>query len=495
MNNFSIERFFRLVAIAVLVVLLAYRVVLAFSFQPEMSVGETNNVWNVLKVLSGKPVYTNPEQAPYEIFQYTPLSQYPVIAASKLISNNGPYFVYKIFICGRLLNLLYNLLMLGILYRIMTKHLHINTTLALVGIAAVFSVLTQLSYAIRPDSLSHLLITAALYFFINHLQLQNIRQLLLSAVFSAVCFFVKQDAVAVAAPIGVWLLVNFKWKKLILFSAFFTLTFLLLLGIFQLIYGPVFIQSITGGVNTGLTLMRGYWVYDRFMGIYNFLPGIATLGILTVLAYFKKQSIEFLIGLCAVFFLLAAIFISFKEGSWINFYVPFLIFGTICLLVLVKELLLISHNISLLLANGILFLLIVFVPTDQLFRRTFVYTAPHLKLTSAKEHYLHCYKIAQAAIQVTPEGKIFTNVPLIKLFLNAQSIFPNTEFYGVSKFDYSSFTENPNKQSIIKTIILDSGEKISSNSTLRKFTININAFYEYKKLYGYTIYTLTHEHL
>lgn len=65
-------------AFGFLAIMLVFRILLVFSYSPDISVGEDNNVWNIQKMLQNIPLYTNPEKPPFEIFVYTPLSQYPV---------------------------------------------------------------------------------------------------------------------------------------------------------------------------------------------------------------------------------------------------------------------------------------------------------------------------------------------------------------------------------------------------------------------------------
>lgn len=68
-------------------ILLVYRLLICFSYTPELSFGEANNIWNALNVANGKSMYFNPVDTPFEIFQYTPLSQLPTILSAYLFDS------------------------------------------------------------------------------------------------------------------------------------------------------------------------------------------------------------------------------------------------------------------------------------------------------------------------------------------------------------------------------------------------------------------------
>jgi hypothetical protein len=114
--------------------------------------GETNNVWNAINVANGKRIYSNPEQLPLEVFQYTPLSQLPIIFLSKFFDSKSIYYVHNIFTFGRLFVLIFNLIGFYFIFKI-TKLLTNNNFISSASAILGFCMLTHLAFAIRPDSL------------------------------------------------------------------------------------------------------------------------------------------------------------------------------------------------------------------------------------------------------------------------------------------------------------------------------------------------------
>ena len=88
-----------------LVALLIYRLVISFSYKSELTNGESNNIWKAINVANGNTIYNNPEQLPLDVFQYTPISEYPIILFAKVLNPNSINYVHWITVLGRLYQL------------------------------------------------------------------------------------------------------------------------------------------------------------------------------------------------------------------------------------------------------------------------------------------------------------------------------------------------------------------------------------------------------
>ena len=91
-----------LLLLGLFLVLIVYRLLICFNYTTELCVGETNNIWSAMNVAHGKQMYTHPEVSPFEIFQYTPVSQFPIILGSKLFNSNSINYSYSVLVFGTL---------------------------------------------------------------------------------------------------------------------------------------------------------------------------------------------------------------------------------------------------------------------------------------------------------------------------------------------------------------------------------------------------------
>ena len=156
------------------IILLTYRITISLNQTPELLNGETNNIWNALKVISGKPIYTNPEAIPYEIFQYTHISLFPVIFLAWFENNFLPSqdFIFTLG-AGRILSIIYNLLTAFVIFKLFKSQLNVQTNFALFGSLTFLCLLPHHFFAIRPDSMALLFTVTGIYFFSKAYLLHN----------------------------------------------------------------------------------------------------------------------------------------------------------------------------------------------------------------------------------------------------------------------------------------------------------------------------------
>lgn len=471
-----------------------YRVVLCFSSKLEISVGESNNVWNVLKTADDHKLYTNPEDLPFEVFQYTPLSQYPVVLLAKILNENSARYLLNLISLGRLFSLLYCLLAVWALYQLITVHLKIKSSIAWISIVVIFSILTQHSYSIRPDALAFLFTALSILSFIVYSEKETIVNLVFASIWPVLAFYTKQDSVFIIVPCGIWLVLNNRWIAAIKWGILFTVFFSLMGLLFFNFYSQTFVNSVTKGISTGYDLMQAYWVFDRVTAIYGLLLSIVVIFIIASVLHFKKNTLYFLISICSIMFFLLAVVTTMKKGSWVNYYLLFLVFGILCLASFVQVLTSIQSGTSSYIVFPLIVMLTFVIPIDQLVKRTLVYFTPFLKFTESYNEYEKARSVATYTTDSIPEGFLYTSDNYLKNILHRRSVFPNTEFYGVSKFNYSKYYSSSPYMKGIQVIILPKFESISSDQTLKVFGIDHNHFYIHSQKSGYNIYKLKNEY-
>jgi hypothetical protein len=431
---------------------ITYRLILCFSYKLELSKGEANNIWNALSVASGKMMYSNPENSPFEILQYTPYSQLPIILFTKLFNKEYTNYYY-IIVFGRVLSLIYNLLTFVFLYKLMNSTLKIHFLIAKWASFLGFCTLTHLSFSIRPDAMGLLFTILSLYFYSKSYFNTNNKWLVLSSVLFSICFYIKQDAFLIILILGLILLIMKELKSFLIFTISFCLVFIILSVINRIIFGEFFFYSILGGVNNGISIRRAIDVFERYITFYGFLFFIG----LFCCFYVTKinQGLKYRLYLVSLFAfsILLAFLSSLKNGSWINYYTLVNICSIVVISFLVNYVHIYGRKKEIIFSlKSITTIFILYFLYQQIYH----YTSPFMKYFESKKYHenlTHQFHSLKMSIS-NKEIPIYTSNPDLKLYFFKNIIFPNYEFYPVSSFSKKSYNNLPNNQQI-SLIILD----------------------------------------
>jgi hypothetical protein len=468
---------------------LVYRLTIALNQTPELMNGETNNIWNALKVISGKPIYSNPEAIPYEIFQYTPLSQIPIILLAwienKLFHTED--FVFTL-TAGRLLSIIYNLITAYLIYRILKNHLKTQTNLAILGSLIYICFLPHHFFAIRPDSLALLFTVSGLYFFTKAYFLQRNKSLVFSAIILAFSFFVKQDAFLISGAFGLILLFTKNFKGLFLFSLTLLCSLGILLLVAPLIFGPFFYKSIFGGVALSMKFEQFTYILTRYITFYYLLILLIGVSIFFIIKSKTNKETKYFLLTSIIFSLFISSFTTLKEGSHINYYALPTLFGTLIIIYSFNQKYLKENE-----KNKLVFYLFTpFLCLHFIFFQFFHYTSVNTKFNLSKtEHELFLSENKMRINEIyQSELKVISFDQSAKLLIPDFILFPNSEFYGVSKFSYTSFNnKNPNQK--VEFIILPSDMTIPVDY-LKQFNINYKDYSPWFKSNQIHIYRNEH---
>jgi hypothetical protein len=469
------------------IAVVAYRLLLCISYTPEISVGETNNVWNALNIAAGKALYTNPEEPPFEIYQYTPISQLVIVAAAKVFNNTSDNYSYYVMVIGRLFSLLCNLATFFIVYLILKNIFHVNKTLSFAAFVLGFSLLTHLAFAIRPDALAMFLtITSVYLFLIGSYQKRN-TYYVLSAILFSVSFFVKQDSISILSVLGFFLLLSKRWKELFTLCISFVISFVVLLFLFHLIFGEYFLSSIVGGLAQGYSLDYAVMVFIRFIDIYLLwlLVGIVftTIAFKSILTDVKSR---LLLLLCIGSFAIAIV-TSVKLGAWVNYYSFFIIYFIMLAFKAIDNFSNIHSKKNRM--NNIVISTVVFCSVFFVFRQAYHYTAPLLKYTQGKRIYanfIHDFKSLKTDVEKN-DYRIYTFDKHLKLMFYKYTYFPNTEYYHHTIFSFDNYNKlHIDKQ--LKYYIYDSSLNDEQLATLNYFNITTENFKQKQSIKNFTIF-------
>lgn len=479
------------ICFVLLAIIILFRLQICTNYSLELVNGETNNIWNAIKVASGSKIYTDPETAPYEIFQYTPLSQIPLIGVAKLVMNSGAQVNYVLILMfGRLLSLLYNLISAFMIFKILRSQLGVLKVNAILGAIISFALIPHHLYAIRPDSMSVMFILIGTYLFGQAYLLRKQNLLIFSGLIFGISFFVKQDAILFSSGLGLLLLINRNFKGLIIFVLAILATVGVLLLLSPFIFGPYFFKSVFGGIALEAKFSQFSYIFLRTNKFY-FLSVIAVIASIVLIfkGWREKPKKSLYIITISLTSLLIAMGTSFKVGAHMNYYAPTLFFASIIISFAVFERLSKFSLRTGFLINSILTFLIVF---QFLYLQIFHYTSPFLKNKFLKElHYEYLTNNFSTIEEIKEtELSVCSFEPKSRILLHEQINMPNLEFYPVSKFSYATFNNN-NPDMTLHFIILPNQSNFGIGS-LTKFNIKFDEYGLWKETEDLSIYKHGH---
>lgn len=475
-----------LLLLGLFLVLIIYRLLICFNYTTELCVGETNNIWSAMNVANGKQMYTHPEESPFEIFQYTPVSQFPIILGAKLFNSESMNYSYLVLVFGRVCSLIFNLLTFYLLYRLMFYVFKVSKTLSLSAFIVGFGLLTHLAFGIRPDAMSLLFIVFSIYLFAISFFQNEGKNMFISSIFFAFSFFIKQDSFLILSGIGLFLLIEKKWKLIFHLAISFIVSFVAFLLLFKFLFGPHFMLSIFGGLSQGFEVKQIIMVFERFLNFYNYLLFIALVFAVIVLKKAVDSTISYFLVFISIVSFSIALITSVKLGSWINYYTQFVIYSILLIFFMVNYLNRLEDKKIVETAMTYFSLVVVMI---FIFQQIFHYTSPFLKYNQSKQQYVTLTTEFESFKKesIAKNYVIFTFNKPLKLILFKNTIFPNTEYYHHTLFSFDGYAKmKKNKQ--LSHFIEDKSLNNSQFSTLDFYKIKRDSFKERELLLNFSIF-------
>ena len=313
------------------IILLFIKIYFSLSFLPDLSGSEISTIFPIQFLADNQPPYTNPEEAPFRLTQYTPI--YPLIASS-LFKMAGwlPTEVHKVFLTSRFLSMGFTLsavLVVAWIISILGKREKVTGILAA---GMIFQVLgTWILTSSRPDSLVVLL--TALYVFTVFKATTSLAKrdlwYILAIFISVTAFFVKQSGTIHAIALAAFCIYQLQWKllaKLILAGIVFFGIYLFLLPINSI---PNFISNVVGGVKNSASWGWFYtWTLEKFL--LQFAPLIVCNFVISVYSLTRKRSeLYTFLAVSSTLFFIFATSTAFKIGAGVGYYQDYLVLSVI----------------------------------------------------------------------------------------------------------------------------------------------------------------------
>jgi len=340
-----------------------------------------------------------------------------------------------------------------------------------------------LAFAVRPDAMSLFLTILSVYLFSKaYFQKQHLYYIYCGVTFG-ISFFSKQDSFLILSALGFFLLINKRWKELLTLALSFLISFISLLIISKVVFGNFFLFSIGGGLSLGYSFNQAKEVFLHFLSFYNisFCAGLL-VSIVTFKKALPEKQASFLLILSSSSFLIAMV-TSFKLGSWMNYYTPFVIYTVMLIYYVINYFNENSNRVFLIVCLTIVHVLFF------IYSQAFHYTAPFLNYKSSKAKYIAIAENFKNFKEEADSNKyvIFTFDKMLKLVLYRNTIFPNTEYYHVSRFSFEGY-KKLNSFKKLTHVIKNNDIGNSQFSTLDYYQIPLLDFKEKNQVLNYTIY-------
>lgn len=326
-----IER--RALGLALLVVLVCFLLIagmgiwIAISEIPNVRGDESYVIFSIQKVMSGKPLYTDPTVIPFDYTQYSPLYYYLCAGIAKAIGI-VPGEVHEVYVAARSVSLVCSACWVIICYVILTRLLATNRTLALIACGFIYVCASPWNFLARPDCLTSLCIIASMYCFLKSASSDEKASpfsfsLCLAAIFGVAAVFTKQSGTQMPFVILSFLVIARNWKRLAVATVATIIPLILLLAFSDFLFGPAMKQNIVDGLRVGVDLRfafrKAYYIFFSQMSIVVAISGMAFLEWTRPESSAQKK---FLAYVMLVFFSFATL-TAMKLGSAIHYYIEF----------------------------------------------------------------------------------------------------------------------------------------------------------------------------
>jgi hypothetical protein len=295
------------------------RLILLFSYNLDLGGLENYFAFLTLKVGSGE-MYTHPADYPFMVTQYPPLYLHLAHYFADVLNLYYQDMVRSVYVGGRILNLIFNLFTIAIVYRFFRYQLKFESKIAAIPALIIFTLFIEHAYAVRMDSLKMLLVTAFYIQGFHYFKLNTRKNLWILIFIGFLAMVAKQDA---AIHVGVLGLVFFSQKQFLRAFYFGVPIAALFLGFAYVICGfswEVFYQNFVVGISQGIDFIWAKMVYN-----WNPFAMFAQLVmVFTVLfwsaKYYRK---EWYMPVLLLFLYVFATFNILKWGSNFNYYFEF----------------------------------------------------------------------------------------------------------------------------------------------------------------------------
>jgi hypothetical protein len=284
---------------------------------------DQNVIHGTLRILLGEPLYGDPEKPPFPAVQYSPAFFY-VHALVCLVAGIGPEDVQGLYVSGRAISLVFNLVTCWLIV-LVCRRLGLGRTLSFAAAAFFFVSLTDM-YFLRPDSLYALFFWCHVLVVVKAVKDDDMVDwsgpvILWSSLFAVLAIFSKQTGLIVPAMTGFFMLVQGRWKALFRFSLACAVWTLVFLGATFLVNDPwaVYQNNVLANVNgTDLPHLLGHLTNRYGAAVTLWLIFGITISVHTLKR--RDSNVHVYLALAMLVTTAWALLTALKRGSNTNYY-------------------------------------------------------------------------------------------------------------------------------------------------------------------------------
>lgn len=291
--------------------------ILIFSYVPDLGGFERNVIWGIQQVMLGKPLYTNPDAAPFAIIQYMPAYYYLVATVGKLLSID-PLDAHSVYSLARTFNALLSVGSVVILYRIATRQFHIPQTISIFISSLAFLWMQAFTISGRPDCFKGFVFQCLIYVLLQYPSKRKRIIFPLAICLSVFAFFTKQDGLVFCAILPAVLFLQREWKHMMATGIAIALTIAILFALFHYSTNGDFVRNVLGGLHNGISISWFVGVFSGYFAVMAVLFGLAL--VMSLEFMFEKNYALHVLAAGFVFSFFPQLLFSFKYGSGPNYF-------------------------------------------------------------------------------------------------------------------------------------------------------------------------------
>ena len=319
------------VGILIFIVVLYLRIRLIPSLSTDIAGIEQSMVYGIQTLMYNGKIYSSPMIPPFAITLYTPLFYFICAGIGKLFSVDPSTGIHQIYIIGRSLDLLFNLLTAFFVYKIAWRIFGIPKTSALSLFFISFVISFAHNFAVRPDALQDTFSVASIYYFLLHLSdskssAASKTLLFIAVLISALSVFAKQSGIQLIILFTSFTVLIRDGKSLIWIFIFSAIVYGSMLAVILLQY-PFFFENTIGGLDNGICFENFLkFIITRYPFLWSILPMI----LISAFILMRKNSLmsgtlpDRFLSLAVTGTFLFATITALKNGSTMQYYTLFL---------------------------------------------------------------------------------------------------------------------------------------------------------------------------
>ena len=251
-----------------------YKYTLVSTYAPDLGGFERNVIWGIQQVMMGKPLYANPEAAPFAIVQYMPVYYYLVAFVGSVLKINA-LNAHSVYLLARAFNLLLCIGSAALLYATARKNFKVDQGIAVAASVFCFLLMDKFVLSGRPDALKVFFFQCVVFLFTRFDWKRKWQFYTGGIALCLLAFFTKQDGLVFSGIVPLVLMRQQAWKDVVVYIvAVLCLAgcFVVAIGFFQ----PHFLLNVAGGLQNGLSLS---WFMHAFGGYFSLMAVLFGLGL------------------------------------------------------------------------------------------------------------------------------------------------------------------------------------------------------------------------